>query len=379
MHFRLSSTNNDSYIYIYSYIYSYIYDYIMSSSNTSSIVAFDSPPGASYQTPGSSTRYRSSVQTSTYVDLPQPIDFLVKNEPDMSFQDPVLVGSHGFIFPNVDGAEESFQSFIFEDISNVDAIDIDNLFDFWFDASQATNTTGTGESIATARTTSRKRTTVKALRHFDHMTLRHIVKVTDLPLTTVINIVNEPETPRRGRDRPRLIDTPIRMRIIDCVIASAEGRQMTYSEVGQHLGLNMAGDTIRRTLNEYRYHRRLAIAKLFLTEDNMRNRLAFAQKYADYDTLDWARVIFTDESAVQNEGTNRRFVTRQPDEQYHKHCLRPKFRKPSYCMIWGAICEQFKSSLIIWDRKNGTTNSKTFVEHILPVRKLCLKLHQNHC
>ncbi len=117
------------------------------------------------------------------------------------------------------------------------------------------------------------------------MTLRHIVKVTDLPLITVINIANEPETPRRGRDRPRLIDTSIRMRIIDCVIASVEGRQMTYSEVGQHLGLNMAGDTIRRTLNEYEYHRRLAIAKLFLTKDNMRNRLAFAQKYADYDTL----------------------------------------------------------------------------------------------
>jgi len=50
---------------------------------------------------------------------------------------------------------------------------------------------------------------VKALRHFDHMTLRHIVKVTDLPLITMINIVNEPETFRRERDRPRLIDTSL--------------------------------------------------------------------------------------------------------------------------------------------------------------------------
>ncbi len=48
---------------------------------------------------------------------------------------------------------------------------------------------------------------MKALRHFDHMTLRHIAKVTDLPLTTVINIANESETPRQGRGRPRLIDT----------------------------------------------------------------------------------------------------------------------------------------------------------------------------
>jgi len=48
-------------------------------------------------------------------------------------------------------------------------------------------------------------------------------------------------------------------------------------------------------------------------------------------------------------------------------------------VIWAAICGQFKSSLVIWDRKHGTINSKTFVEHILPVCKLCPKPHQNHC
>lgn len=117
------------------------------------------------------------------------------------------------------------------------------------------------------------------------MTLRHIVKVTNLPLITVINIVNEPEILRRERDRSRLINTSIRMRIIDCVIVSVEKRQMIYSKMSQHLGLNMAENTIHRTLNKYEYHRRLAIAKFFLTKNNMRNRLAFAQKYADYDTL----------------------------------------------------------------------------------------------
>ncbi len=105
----------------------------MSSSNTPSTVAFDSPPDVSYQTSGSPTRYRSFVQTSTCVNLPQPIDFLVKNEPDMSFEDSVLVEQHEFIFPNANDAKKSFQSFTFENISNIDAIDVidtDNLFDF---------------------------------------------------------------------------------------------------------------------------------------------------------------------------------------------------------------------------------------------------------
>jgi len=118
---------------------------------------------------------------------------------------------------------------------------------------------------------------VKALRHFGHMTLRHIAKVTDLPLTTVINIANESETSRRERDHSQLINTSIRMRIIDCVIISVEKRQMIYLKVSQHLGLSMTEDTIHRSLNEHEYHHHLAIAKLFLTKNDMRNRLAFAQ------------------------------------------------------------------------------------------------------
>jgi len=63
------------------------------------------------------------------VNLPQSIDFLVKNKLDMSFQDLVLVESHEFIFSNVNDAEKSFQSFIFENISNINVININNLFD----------------------------------------------------------------------------------------------------------------------------------------------------------------------------------------------------------------------------------------------------------
>ncbi len=48
-----------------------------------------------------------------------------RTEPDMSFEDSVLVEQHGFIFPNANGAKESFQSFTFENISsNIDVIDV---------------------------------------------------------------------------------------------------------------------------------------------------------------------------------------------------------------------------------------------------------------
>ncbi len=139
------------------------------------------------------------------------------------------------------------------------------------------------------------------------------------------------------------------MQIIDCIIVSIEKHQMIYLKMSQHLDLNMIENTIHWTLNEYEYHHHLAIAKLFLTKNNMRNWLVFAQKYADYDTLNWACVIFIDELTVQNEDINHKFMIRQFNEQYHKHCFQPKFRKSFYCIIWETICKQFKSSLIIWD------------------------------
>jgi len=63
------------------------------------------------------------------VNLSQSIDFLIKNELNMSFQDLILVESHEFIFLNVNDAEKSFHSFIFKNISNINIININNLFD----------------------------------------------------------------------------------------------------------------------------------------------------------------------------------------------------------------------------------------------------------
>ncbi len=88
------------------------------------------------------------------------------------------------------------------------------------------------------------------------------------------------------------------MQIIDYVIISIKRCQMIYLKMSQHLNLNMTENTIHWTLNEYEYHHHLAITKFFLTKNNMRNQLVFAQKYADYDTLNWAHVIFINESTV---------------------------------------------------------------------------------
>ena len=83
---------------------------------------------------------------------------------------------------------------------------------------------------------------------------------------------------------------------------------------------------------------------------------------------DWARVIWTDESALQCGGLYRTRVTRRRDQADFEDCQRPKFAKPAFCMVWGAITSYSKFPLVIWDKKNhGNINSKGFIDHVVPV------------
>ncbi len=194
------------------------------------------------------------------------------------------------------------------------------------------NTTGVAESTTSTRIESKQRTVVKALRYYGNMALRRIAHLTKLPLSTVGLICNEPVTPSREPERPSVITTPITCRILDYVTSSAEHRQLAYREISEHLNLNLSVTTIRKILNDNGYHRRVAVAKPFLTDNAMAKRLAFAQKYSHWNKSDWSRVIFTDEAAIQNGGSNRCWITRKPDEAYTRDCIRPKFRRISYCM-----------------------------------------------
>jgi len=187
------------------------------------------------------------------------------------------------------------------DFSKFDAIMIDLTR-----TTSYVNITDVAESTTSTRIELKQRTVVKALRYYGNMTLRRIAHLTKLPLSTVGLICNEPMTPSRESERPSVITTSITCRILNYVTSSAEHRQLTYREISEHLNLNLSVTTIRKILNDNDYHRRVAVAKLFLIDNAMVKRLAFAQKYSHWNKSDWFRVIFTDEAAIQNEGSNRR-------------------------------------------------------------------------
>jgi hypothetical protein len=83
----------------------------------------------------------------------------------------------------------------------------------------------------------------------------------------------------------------------------------------------------------------VAAKKPLLRKKNVKERLAFAKKYAKWTVEQWSKVLWTDETKIELFGTRRRvFVRRSIGERFRSFCLSPtmKFGGGSI-MLWGAI------------------------------------------
>ncbi|KAG0128289.1 hypothetical protein HOY82DRAFT_489388, partial [Tuber indicum] len=59
-------------------------------------------------------------------------------------------------------------------------------------------------------------------------------------------------------------------------------------------------------------------------------------------------------------------VTRKPGEEYDEYCLVLKFKKLTTVIVWGAICGDQKSQLVVWETNSwGKISSETYIEHVI--------------
>lgn len=128
---------------------------------------------------------------------------------------------------------------------------------------------------------------------------------------------------------------------------------MNWSELIQHRELNCSSCTLQRYLHDAGFQRCLAVPEPWLTEKQKQDRLDWAIEHADWGLIEWLRVIWTDESAVHCGPQPQLFVTRRPGEAYLPDCLKPKFAKPHFTMIWGAITDGQKGQWYYGRRKTG--------------------------
>ena len=66
-------------------------------------------------------------------------------------------------------------------------------------------------------------------------------------------------------------------------------------------------------------------------------RLAFAKKHATCTKQQWSKVLFLDESAVQQFTTRKRYVRRPIGKRFHEKYAIQTMKHPPSVMIWG-VC-----------------------------------------
>lgn len=226
-----------------------------------------------------------------------------------------------------------------------------------------------------------QRRRIRTLRYDAGLSYGRIVTITGATKRAVQSICTTPSTPKKAPGRLRILTAPLRCELQAIIENDTQARRMTYDELSAKLQLSASARTMRRTMQDLGYIRAIARAKPFLNDTAKAKRLAWAINHKPYGTEDWNRVIWTDESAMQNGGPKNVWVTRQPgkEEAYREECLQPVFRKLDQCMIWGAIAVGHKSPLVIWDKQRGNMTALGYQEHILPVlHDFKLQVQQAH-
>ena len=175
---------------------------------------------------------------------------------------------------------------------------------------------------------------------------------------------------RRNRNKFSIVDTSIRCRIIDCVIVDSKKRQLNFRKIKKKLNLNIFAFTMKRIFQHENFHRRLIISKFFLIDVHHDKRTIFCIKYRHWNSNQWRFVIFIDEIVFQNDDNCKRWITRRK-KKLHRDCVKSKFKKFVFCMIYDFIAYHCKKSLIEWNNENWKKiNFKFYCEHVLFVNHI---------
>jgi hypothetical protein len=148
--------------------------------------------------------------------------------------------------------------------------------------------------------------------------------------------------------------------VIAYIQSNRENRLKDYEEIIHDTGIICNPRTLRRVLRRVGMNRAMVIPKPFLTVDVKGRRIVFYRFVSEWDILDWYRVIYYDEIAINRGGETHFFLIHFPIDKYLDDCLYPKFPKTPKIMISGAISLELKGLLIIFEK--DMTNKKNNVD-----------------
>ena len=103
---------------------------------------------------------------------------------------------------------------------------------------------------------------------------------------------------------------------------------------------NISPRSARRMLSSRGIFERIAARKPRLNKVQILKRISFCKAYRQMSTLEWSKILFTDEMKIELYGTRRAYVRRKIGTRYLNQfvCKTVKFGGRSL-LVWGAIKE----------------------------------------
>jgi transposase len=212
-----------------------------------------------------------------------------------------------------------------------------------------------------------KRKTVRDLFLYGGLTSRQIQQRLQVSRHQVNSALSRLETlPRTGR--PSVMSAEDEAELVSFVTASKKHRFMPFAEVAERFqGGVFSTYVIRRALKRHGFARFIARVKPQIDERTRQRRLQWALEHRSWTLEEWSRVLWSDETWVNNIKHRKQHVTRRVGEALLEDCIQ---EKPSYragWMFWGCFSGGIKGPGVFWEKDWGSTTGENYRQHIVPV------------
>lgn len=146
--------------------------------------------------------------------------------------------------------------------------------------------------------------------------------------------INQQSKPRSGC--PPKLSTEDKENLKDL---ATQNPHIKLCELQNAINIRVSKDTIRRTFRTLHMRKWLQRKRPEILPENAEKRLNWAQRYADYTSTDWQRVIWSDESTVERgKGGKLIWTWNSPTEQLIEHDVHEiRTGKSIKKMFWGAF------------------------------------------
>ena len=104
-------------------------------------------------------------------------------------------------------------------------------------------------------------------------------------------------------------------------------------------------------------------------------RVIFVNKYADWSEKQWGKVLFSDESTIQQFGTRKQQVRRPVSTRFEDRYTVATMKHPPSVMIWGAMSSNGTAGLFFLP-KGTTMNGVRYLEMLQEKLQLHMVFHK---